>query len=151
MLFSGILAQEIGGGAQPERIGAAMRIACAEDIVEGMPDGLQTSIAERGLSVSGGERQRLKLARAIVADPQILVLVDPTSAVDSHTEALLGERLREGRAGRTTVVISTSPLLLSQADEVAFLSDGKVIVTGSHSELVESTPQYARVVLRTTA
>ena len=82
-------------------------------------DGLDTEVEERGRSFSGGQRQRLVLTRALVAEPDILVLVEPTSAVDAHTEARIAERLRRHRAGRTTVVTTASPLMLDQADEVA--------------------------------
>ena len=85
------------------------------------PDGLDSEVAERGRTFSGGQRQRLVLARALLADPEVLVLVEPTRAVDAHTEARIAARLRAHRAGRTTVVTTTSPLMLDAADEVAFL------------------------------
>ncbi len=92
--------------------------------------GLDTEVTERGRSFSGGQRQRLVLARALAADPEVLVLVEPTSAVDAHTEARIAARLRDHRAGRTTVVTTVSPLLLDAVDEVAFLVDGRVVATG---------------------
>lgn len=147
-LFSGTVIDEIGGGADANRVSAALELACAGGIVEAMPGGLDAVLSERGLSVSGGERQRFKIARAVVADPSVLVMVDPASALDSHTEATVAERLYAGRAGRTTIVISTSPPLLNQADEVTFLSNGTVTATGVHSALAAANPDYARVVLR---
>ena len=89
---------------------------------------------------------RLRLARALAARPPVLVLVDPTSAVDAHTESVVAERLHTSRSGLTTVVVSTSPLLLDQADEVAYVEDGKVVVTGTHRELVSGSPRYAAAV-----
>ncbi|MFC6344275.1 ABC transporter ATP-binding protein, partial [Nocardioides hankookensis] len=88
------------------------------------------------------------LARALTTDPEVLVLVEPTSAVDAHTEARIASRLRGHRAGRTTVVTSTSPLMLDAADVVAFLDGGRVVATGTHAELLETSPTYRRVVTR---
>src|SRR6185503_12374464 len=118
----------------------ALDTASAADILEALPEGLETLVAERGRTFSGGQRQRLVLARALAADPEILVLVEPTSAVDAYTEARIAARLRRHRAGRTTVVTSSSPLVLDAVDEVAFLHDGRVEASGRHSELLESVP-----------
>jgi ABC-type multidrug transport system fused ATPase/permease subunit len=90
------------------------------------------------------------LARALTADPEILVLVEPTSAVDAHTEARIAARLRTHRAGRSTVVTSTSPLMLDAADRVAFLQDGLIVATASHRELLAINSDYRRVVTRET-
>ena len=105
-------------------------------------------MAERGRTFSGGQRQRLVLARVLTGDPDVLVLVEPTSAVDAHTEARIASRLRAQRTGRTTVVMSSSPLMLDAADEVAFLRDGTVVATGTHGELLDSVPEYRAVVTR---
>lgn len=148
-LFSGRLADRLdvrGGGDVP----AALETASAEDILEALPDGLETEVAERGRTFSGGQRQRLVLARALAADPEVLVLVEPTSAVDAHTEARIAARLRGHRAGRTTVVTSTSPLVLDAVDEVALLSGGRIVATGRHADLLESDPTYRAVVTRET-
>ena len=112
------------------------------------PTGLDTVVAERGRSFSGGQRQRLVLARALAIDPEILVLVEPTSAVDAHTEARIAARLRGHRAGRTTVVTSTSPLMLDAADAVAFLDGGRIVAVGTHADLLATNPAYRRVVTR---
>ena len=101
-------------------------------------------VAERGRSFSGGQRQRLVLARALAADPEILVLVEPTSAVDAHTEARIAARLRGHRAGRTTVVTTTSPLLLDRVDVVAFLRDGRVVATGTPRRAARARPRLPR-------
>jgi ABC-type multidrug transport system fused ATPase/permease subunit len=87
------------------------------------------------------------LTRALLADPDILVLVEPTSAVDAHTEARIAERLRRHRAGRTTVVTTASPLMLDHADEVALMEEGHVVAVGRHRELMDD-PRYRRVVAR---
>lgn len=146
MLFSGPLSDEFHGS--PERVAAALHNACAADIIATLPQGLDTVVAERGMSFSGGEQQRLRLARALLVDPPILVLVEPTSALDSHTEAMVAERLRAARAGRTTVVVSISPALLRQADAVAYLESGRVVATGTHRELVAVSAGYADTVSR---
>ncbi|MFG3644675.1 ABC transporter ATP-binding protein [Micromonospora sp. NPDC047762] len=152
-LFAGTLRDILRAGADDddERIGAALRTASAQDVVDALPAGLDTPIDARGRTLSGGQRQRLRLARALSSEPEVLILVDPTSAVDAHTEARIAERLRAaraGRAGRTTVVIATSPLLLGRADVVALLSAGRVTATGSHADLLDDDPAYRHLVAR---
>ena len=152
VLFSGRLADRLDvTRAGAERVRAALDTASADDILGALPDGLDTVVAERGRTFSGGQRQRLVLARALVADPEILVLVEPTSAVDAHTEARIAARLRAHRAGRTTVVTSSSPLVLDAVDEVAFLRDGRIVATGRHGDLLDTEPAYRAVVTRETA
>lgn len=115
---------------------AAIAIADANDIVMGLEDGLEGYVAERGRSLSGGQRQRLALARALLMDSPALVLVEPTSAVDSHTESRIANALRSSRAGRTTVIVSASPIVLNAMDEVILLdADGREVARGSHEEL----------------
>jgi ABC-type multidrug transport system fused ATPase/permease subunit len=113
--FSGVLAEQL---VPPDRVEAALWAADAVDIVEGLPNGLAEVIGERGREVSGGQRQRLSLARALALDADTLLLDEPTSAVDTHTEARITERLVELRRGRTTVVFTESPLWMAVADEV---------------------------------
>jgi ABC-type multidrug transport system fused ATPase/permease subunit len=129
-------------------VDTALSYASALDVVEALPDGLATDLPERGRSLSGGQRQRLALARSLVADAEILILDEPTSAVDAHTEARIGLSLREARAGRTTVVFTTSPLLLEHVDAVAFLKDGHIRATGRHRELLRENPDYRYTVTR---
>lgn len=105
-------------------------------------------ITERGRSLSGGQRQRLALARSLVADPPVLVLDEPTSAVDTHTEAAIATALREVRAGRTTVVLTTSPLLLDACDTVWLVDDGRAVATGTHLHLLRHDPRYRAVISR---
>jgi ABC-type multidrug transport system fused ATPase/permease subunit len=148
-LFSGVLGQQVDVRGRGDRaLAAALRTASAEDILDALPEGLDTPVTERGRSFSGGQRQRLVLARALAVDPEVLVLVEPTSAVDAHTEARIADRLVAHRAGRTTVVTTTSPLLLDRVDRVALLRDGRVVAVGTHRELLRDLPEYRAVVTR---
>ncbi|WP_217211480.1 ABC transporter ATP-binding protein [Streptomyces sp. AC550_RSS872] len=126
----------------------ALRTAVAEDIVEALPDGLDTRLEAQGRNVSGGQRQRLRLVRALLADPEVLLLVEPTSALDAHTEATVAQRVLEARQGRTTLVVSTSPLILDRAARVSYLVDGEVVAVGTHGELLATHPGYRDLVLR---
>jgi ABC-type multidrug transport system fused ATPase/permease subunit len=136
----------------------ALEAACCADVLDSLAqasvagdgDPMGAVITERGRSLSGGQRQRLALARSLVTDPPVLVLDEPTSAVDSHTEARIAERLRAVRAGRTTVVFTSSPLLLDRADRVVYLHDGRVSATGTHRELLRTSSEYRAVVTRET-
>jgi putative ABC transport system ATP-binding protein len=113
-------------------------------------DPMDTRITERGRSLSGGQRQRLALARSLVTDPEVLVLDEPTSAVDSHTEARIADGVRRLREGRTTVVFTSSPLLLDHADRVVLVREGEVAAVGAHRDLVRTEPHYRAVVTRET-
>ncbi|MET9525416.1 ABC transporter ATP-binding protein [Streptomyces coeruleorubidus] len=128
----------------------ALHAAAAEDIVQALPDGLNTDMAAQARNLSGGQRQRIRLVRALLADPEILLTVEPTSALDAHTEATVADRLGEARHGRTTVVTTTSPLVLDRTDTVHYLVDGKVAASGSHHELLGTTPGYRALVARDT-
>ncbi len=148
-LFSGRLGDRLDVAGTGD-LGRALDTASADDILDALPEGLDAVVTERGRSFSGGQRQRLVLVRALTADPEILVLVEPTSAVDAHTEARIAARLRQHRAGRTTVVTSTSPLMLDAVDEVVLLIDGLVVATGSHGDLLGRNAAYRAVVTRET-
>ncbi|WP_225854822.1 ABC transporter ATP-binding protein [Micromonospora sp. ALFpr18c] len=147
-LFAGTLRDILRPGADDEQIRAALRTASAQDIVDALPDGLDTPLDAQARTLSGGQRQRVRLARALLVEPEVLILVDPTSAVDAHTEARIAERLRAARAGRTTVVLATSPLLLGRADEVAHLSAGRITATGTHADLLDQDSGYRHLVAR---
>ncbi|HYU83984.1 MAG TPA: ABC transporter ATP-binding protein [Kribbellaceae bacterium] len=149
-LFTGVLREELDpdGGRDDDELMAAIRTASAEDVLVALPDGLDADVEEKGRSFSGGQRQRLMLVRALLADPAVLVLVEPTSAVDAHTEARIADRLRDHRAGRTTVVVTSSPLLLDRVDEVAFVAGGRVVAVGKHRDLLVTEPRYRATVAR---
>lgn len=146
VLFSGRLAESLTGGRAVRDLAAAVRAADAEDVVAAT--GLDAPVVESGREFSGGQQQRLRLVRALAADPRVLVLVEPTSAVDAHTEARIAARLGAARRGRTTVVCSTSPLVLDQADHVAYVRDGRVVAEGVHRTLLATSPAYAATVTR---
>jgi ABC-type multidrug transport system fused ATPase/permease subunit len=152
VLFSGSLRSELDPwgrvDGQDEEIHAAIAVSNAEDVIDTLPEGLDAYVDERGRSFSGGQRQRLVLARALLSDAEVLVLVEPTSAVDAHTEARIARRLREAREGKTTVVITASPLMLDQTDHVFFVEDGRVVAEGTHRELLRTTPAYKWTVTR---
>ncbi|MGS2586538.1 ABC transporter transmembrane domain-containing protein [Streptomyces hebeiensis] len=159
VLLSGTLAELLdvpsSGDVAPERALAAAQCgdvldALVQASVDGSGDPLRSPITERGRSLSGGQRQRLALARSLVTDPEVLVLDEPTSAVDSHTEARVARGVKELRAGRTTVVFTSSPLLLEHADRVAFVHEGTVTAAGPHRELLRAEPAYRAVVTRET-
>ncbi|WP_426569958.1 ABC transporter transmembrane domain-containing protein [Streptomyces canus] len=136
---------------------AALAAAQCGDVLEALVQGsldaddpMDARITERGRSLSGGQRQRLALARSLLTDPEVLVLDEPTSAVDSHTEVRIAEGLRALRAGRTTVVFTSSPLLLDRADRVVLVHEGRAEAVGVHRELLRTEPRYRAVVTRET-
>ncbi|MFJ4246185.1 ABC transporter ATP-binding protein [Streptomyces iakyrus] len=149
---NGAASHDEAAGAAPHTAATrkALHTAAAEDIVQALPDGLNSRMTAQARNLSGGQRQRIRLARALLADPEVLLTVEPTSALDAHTEATVAARLREAREGRTTVVTTTSPLVLDHTDTVHFLQDGKVTATGTHHELLDTTPGYRALVARDT-
>ncbi|WP_377644340.1 ABC transporter ATP-binding protein [Oryzobacter terrae] len=146
-LFSGAVRTELGGADDDART-AALLVADAEDVLVAIDGGLDGEVEERGRSLSGGQRQRLALARSLLRDVDVLVLVEPTSAVDAHTEARIAERLAQHRKGRTTLVVTASPLMLDRADDVVLLEDGRATERGSHRELMRRSAAYRHVVVR---
>lgn len=137
-LFTGLLADELDvrGGADRDALLEAMRVADAGDVLDSVPGGLDGEVEEKGRSLSGGQRQRVALARALLTGAEVLVLIEPTSAVDAHTEARIARRLADARRGATTVVVTASPLVLDVVDEVALVAAGRVVATGTHRDLV---------------
>jgi ABC-type multidrug transport system fused ATPase/permease subunit len=149
-LFAGTLRELLSirpDGGDPEIL-AALHTASADDVVQTLPGGLDAAVGARARTLSGGQRQRVRLARALLAEPEVLILIDPTSAVDTHTEARIAQRLRAARAGRTTVVLTTSPLLLGRADRVAHLRGDRIVATASHADLLARDPGYRALVSR---
>jgi ABC-type multidrug transport system fused ATPase/permease subunit len=149
-LFAGTLQDAIDphGRLTRQQAEQALRVANAEDVYDALPGGWQGLIDERGRGLSGGQRQRVVLARALAVEAPILVLVEPTSAVDAHTEARIAERVAAVRRGRTTVVTTVSPLWLHHADRVVLFEDGRATEDGTHEDLLRDSPAYRRVVAR---
>ncbi|MEU9117175.1 ABC transporter ATP-binding protein [Streptomyces sp. NPDC048483] len=149
-LFSGRLRDVVSGRADHEErhLMEALHAAMADDIVHALPGGLDAHLSAQGRNLSGGQQQRVRLARALVAEPEVLLAVEPTSAVDAHTEAAIATRVRTARSGRTTLVTTTSPLLLDQADTVYYLVDGLVAAVGGHRDLLRDEPGYRQLVSR---
>ncbi|MER5670803.1 ABC transporter ATP-binding protein [Pseudonocardia alni] len=149
-LFTGTVRDNVtaatGDDAPGSATVAAMAAARADQAVEALPQGADTPVTSRGSSLSGGQRQRVALARALAADPPVLVLHDPTTAVDAVTESEIAARLREHRTGRTTVLLTTSPALLAVTDRVVVLRDGRVVADATHAELMTDDTDYRRVV-----
>jgi ABC-type multidrug transport system fused ATPase/permease subunit len=153
-VFAGTLRSSLCGttNAPDEVVLAALYAASAEDVVDALDDGLDATVEEKGRNFSGGQLQRLRLARALIADPEFLIAVEATSAVDAHTEARIGERIgayRAGRGGpRATVLFTTSPLVLDHADVVAYVEGGRVVASGTHAELLRGERGYRLLVTR---
>nr|WP_278312518.1 ABC transporter ATP-binding protein [Lolliginicoccus levis] len=147
-LFAGTIGDNITLGQAGSDLDRVLAASAAADVVAAHPDGLDHAVADRGATLSGGQRQRLALARALHAVPPILVLHDPTTAVDAVTEQSIATGIRALRAGRTTVTITRSPALLAAADRVVALQDGQVASSATHAWLMEHDPAYRAEVAR---
>jgi ATP-binding cassette subfamily B protein len=132
-------------GASQEEIEAAARIAQIHDFVVGLPDGYATVVGERGLKLSGGEKQRVAMARVLLKDPAILVLDEATSALDSRTEQALQDALTRVAQGRTTLVIAHRLSTIVDADEIVVLENGRIVERGTHAALLAGRGLYHRM------
>ncbi|WP_053718614.1 ABC transporter ATP-binding protein [Saccharothrix sp. NRRL B-16348] len=145
ILFSASVTENVALGSQDvteERVREALKVARAEEFVNALPWGLDTRIGEQGLSLSGGQRQRLALARAVAGHPAVLVLDDPLSALDVHTEAEVEAALRRVLKGVTALVVAHRPSTVQLADRVAMLVDGRIAATGTHTQLLADNEDY---------
>ncbi|GAA3291434.1 ABC transporter ATP-binding protein [Streptomyces cinereospinus] len=149
-LFEGTLLDNVtaaAGAAAAARVTAAITASRTDEVVRALPDGTATAVTARGRSLSGGQRQRVALARALAADAPVLVLHEPTTAVDAVTEAGIAAGIRDVRAGRTTVLVTNSPALLAVTDRVVLVEGGRVTATGTHARLVHDRAAYRTAVL----
>ncbi|CAG7608010.1 ABC transporter ATP-binding protein [Actinacidiphila bryophytorum] len=148
-LFSATVRENVAMGAGPSGADEAAVLRALEiaqcGFVHALPQGLDTQVGEQGLSLSGGQRQRLALARAVVGRPQFLILDDPLSALDVHTEALVEAALRDVLRETTALVVAHRPSTVALADRVALLSQGRVSAVGTHQELLRDNTEYRRL------
>jgi len=150
-LFADTIRENIRYGnpeASDQEVEAAARRAQAHGFIAGLPRGYDSQVGELGATLSGGQRQLVAFARALLADPRILVLDEATANVDAYTEALIQEAMDEIRRGRTTVIIAHRFSTLRKADRIVIIEEGRIVGQGSHHDLVESSPTYERLVHR---
>ncbi len=148
-LFHGSIADNISyskPGATRAEIIAAAKAANAHDFIMGFPDGYDTMVGERGGGLSGGEKQRISIARAILKNPHILILDEATSSVDTQTEALIQSAIDRLVEGRTTFAIAHRLSTLKRADKLLIMEKGKIVEMGTHNELLENNGLYKRLV-----
>ncbi|PQP49012.1 ABC transporter ATP-binding protein [Mycolicibacterium sp. jd] len=144
-LFAGTVADNLRYGksdASDEQMWEALRVACADDFVRAHPEGLSMRVAQGGMNFSGGQRQRLAIARAVISDPVIYLFDDSFSALDVHTDARVRERLREASADATVIIVSQRISTVAGADLIVVVDDGRVVGSGVHGELVQTCETY---------
>jgi len=144
-LFSGTVAENLRYGkadATEDEMWAALHIAAADEFVRAQPDGLQMHVAQGGINFSGGQRQRLAIARAVIRRPAIYVFDDAFSALDVHTDVLVRSRLAEVAADATVIVVAQRISTIVDADQVIVMEDGHVLGTGTHESLLAQSPTY---------
>jgi len=145
VLFSGTIKENLRWGnkdATDEELREAARLACAEEFIESFPDKYDTYIEQGGANVSGGQKQRLCIARALLKKPKILILDDSTSAVDTHTDAVIRRSMREYIPETTKIIIAQRISSVEDADKIIVLDGGRIQAVGTHTELMESSEIY---------
>jgi ATP-binding cassette subfamily B protein len=148
-LFAGTVASNLRFGnpdATDEQLWEALEIAQAADFVREMPAGLDTEIAQGGTTVSGGQRQRLSIARALVRRPEVLVFDDSFSALDTATDARVRQQLSKRVSGTTMIVVAQRVSSIVDADQILVVEDGRIVDRGTHSQLLKSSPTYQEIV-----
>ena len=148
VLFSGTIKENLRWGnpeASDEELVHACRLACADDFIRSFPDGYDTHIEQGGTNVSGGQKQRLCIARALLKKPRILILDDSTSAVDTQTDAMIRKAFREEIPGTTKLIIAQRVASVQDADIILVLENGRIVASGNHETLLETSPIYREV------
>ena len=148
VLFSGTIKENLRWGnadASDEELVQACRLAQADEFIQRFPDGYDTYIEQGGSNVSGGQKQRLCIARALLKKPKILILDDSTSAVDTRTDALIRKAFREDIPNTTKLIISQRISSIEDADRIIVMNDGKICGIGTHDELLKSNAIYQEV------
>ena len=147
VLFSGTVRENLQWGnpeADDETLWAACRAACADEFLERMPQGLDTDLGQGGVNVSGGQKQRLCIARTLLKRPKVLIFDDSTSAVDTATEAKIRRSLAE-LTDMTKIIIAQRVTSVMDSDQIVILEDGKVHAVGTHETLLASDPIYQEI------
>ena len=148
VLFSGTIKDNLRWGdknATDEQIEDACRSACADEFIKGFPDGYETDLGQGGVNVSGGQKQRLCIARALLKKPKIIILDDSTSAVDTATDASIRKAFDEKLADTTTIIIAQRISSVRDCDRIIVLEDGEIDGIGTHDELLLSNAVYKEV------
>ena len=148
VLFSGTIKDNLRWGnpnASDEEMVHACRLACADDFIQSFPDKYDTHIEQGGTNVSGGQKQRLCIARALLKKPKILILDDSTSAVDTHTDAMIRKAFAEEIPDTTKLIIAQRVASVENADLILVLDGGRIVAQGTHDELLKNSPIYQEV------
>lgn len=148
VLFSGTIKENLKWGdenASDDQVVKAAQAAQADSFVQSFPDGYETDLSQGGVNVSGGQKQRLCIARALLKNPKILILDDSTSAVDTATDAKIRQALRDKRSGTTTIIIAQRITSVSDADKIIVLDEGRIDAIGTHEELLKTNEIYREV------
>ena len=147
-LFSGTIRENLLWGnpeATEEQLWEACRAACADEFLSRMPDGLDTDLGQGGVNVSGGQKQRLCIARAILKQPKVLILDDSTSAVDTATDAKIRQAFASELGGATKIIIAQRTASVRDADLILVMDGGQIAAQGTHAELMENCEIYREV------
>lgn len=147
-LFSGTVRDNLRWGkedATEEEIEEACRIACVDEFIGRLENGYDTDLGQGGVNVSGGQKQRLCIARALLKKPKVLILDDSTSAVDTATEAKIREGMAKSLPGTTKIIIAQRISSVAHADKIVILEDGKIHATGTHEELLKNNLIYQEI------
>jgi ATP-binding cassette subfamily B protein len=148
VLFSGTIKENLRWGnedATDEEIIDACKSACADDFIRDFPDGYDTDLGQGGVNVSGGQKQRLCIARALLKKPKIIILDDSTSAVDTATDSNIRQTFREKLADTTTIIIAQRISSVMDADRIIVIDNGRIMNIGTHDELMKSSEIYREV------